>query len=220
MICPMCHGSHAIEACPRWRVRLAAECRVNLGLRLPICSTSVLRGCKYTKVLLPLVDCYDCLKAFSMWANAAQLQFAIRLREGLILVVQRVRNGAQVAYSVVRLAPVDVVNFTRRPFAINVQPRQTVRKEARPINADVDVSIRCVESPGDRSSCSPAPSSFVGEVSRIGVVVKNFAQTLRGKIGLSHDAPIMLIGQRPVSVSSTCGLRYFSVGKMWRRGSI
>lgn len=20
MICPMCHGSHAIEACPRWRV--------------------------------------------------------------------------------------------------------------------------------------------------------------------------------------------------------
>jgi hypothetical protein len=42
--------------------------------------------------------------------------------------------------------------------------------------------------------------------------VNKLAQLLRGKIGLSHEVPFTRIGQRPVSVSSTCGLRHFSVG--------
>jgi hypothetical protein len=48
--------------------------------------------------------------------------------------------------------------------------------------------------------------------SRFRVVVKQFAQALRGKIGLSHDAPQMLIGQRPGSVDALAGLCYFISG--------
>jgi hypothetical protein len=42
------------------------------------------------------------------------------------------------------------------------------------------------------------------------VVMKKLAQRLRGKIGLSHDALQLLIGQRPARVSARGGLRYFN----------
>jgi hypothetical protein len=50
----------------------------------------------------------------------------------------------------------------------------------------------------------------MGEYSGVGVVVKKLAQALRGKIGSSHDALLMLIGQRPASADNASGLRYFS----------
>jgi hypothetical protein len=40
------------------------------------------------------------------------------------------------------------------------------------------------------------------EHARYRVVVKKFAQTLRGKIGLSHEALQLLIGQRPAAIRS------------------
>ena len=48
-----------------------------------------------------------------------------------------------------------------------------------------------------------------GKHPSVRVVVKKFAQTLCGKIGLSHDVLQLLIGQRPVCVDSTDGLRHF-----------
>jgi hypothetical protein len=52
-----------------------------------------------------------------------------------------------------------------------------------------------------------APSKHTG----FWCVIKNFAQTLRGKIGLSHDAVLSQIGQKLTCVSAHGGLRYFNL---------
>ena len=42
------------------------------------------------------------------------------------------------------------------------------------------------------------------------VIVENLAQTFWGKIGFSHDALLMLIGQKLAGVGSPSGLCYFN----------
>lgn len=119
-------------------------------------------------------------------------------------------NVAKVRNPIVRSDAVDVVNHKARPLAVHVQPSKSVRSLQSAINLNTNVSVcsgagHCA-SPSATSSVRP-PSKDAGRL----VVVKKFAQTLRGKIGLSHEAVLSLIGQRPAGVSSTAaGLAIFA----------
>ncbi len=49
-----------------------------------------------------------------------------------------------------------------------------------------------------------------GENASFWVIVQKFAQALRGKIGLSHDAVLSLIGQRPAGAINAARASLFS----------
>jgi hypothetical protein len=129
----------------------------------------------------------------------------------LVLHVPRVRNVSQVGPSVVMSDAVLVVNLPRGPAAGYVEPSQTMGKVAALIDPDLNVPLD-EEAAGlatGWSDSAPAldaiePSEDAGFL----IVVKQLAQALRGKIGLSHEALLKLIGQRPAACLALSGLRY------------
>ena len=141
--------------------------------------------------------------------DAHQSMLAVEMRAALVLLIDCLRNIAQVSYRVVSGVAVLMVDLSIRPNATHVQPREAMRPVVMTSNADLDVTS-AVAASGARLVASlaswVAPAKYAG----FWVVMKKFAQTLRGKIGLSHDAVLSLIGQRPARVDSTGGLRYFS----------
>lgn len=129
-----------------------------------------------------------------------------------VLHVLGARSGTKVCPSVVLPIAVDVVNVSGGPSPGHVEPRETVVKVAGSINADPQVVIAGRISRNWPQGASVRVAGALrnpGEYSSLRVVVKKFAQALRGKIGLSHDALLMLIGQRPASADNASGLRYF-----------
>ncbi len=126
----------------------------------------------------------------------------------LILVVPGVRNIAKIFNLVVTGIPVYMINKLFRPFTIAVHPSKPMRKMEGSINSDKDVAITPFAA-SDITSFFIRDSHLPRKDSSFWVVVKQFAQTLCGKIGLSHDTVPSLIGQRPARVISTGGLRHF-----------
>lgn len=131
-------------------------------------------------------------------------------RTMLILLIFAVACLSQVYKAIVCPVAIHVVNLLRRPFSRHVKPREAVCLVRGSGAADAPISIAMVQIPGFLSVAATGATFGPCEYTRLRVVVKKFAQTLRGKIGLSHDAVLSLIGQRPACVDSTCGLRYFS----------
>jgi hypothetical protein len=152
---------------------------------------------------------YLCQPSFSSFVPSDAKQsraFIAALRSSLILEILASAYISQIAKRVVGSIAINMVDIKCRPLAGHIQPRKAVRPVAFPIDKNKQVAFAVVApNNGFRALNAQKLASF-------GIVVKKFAQTLRGKIGLSHEAPVKRIGQRPVSVSSTCGLRYFSVG--------
>ncbi len=128
-----------------------------------------------------------------------------------VLAVDGLSYVSQLANSIVSGFAVDVVNLPGGPNAMHIQPCKAMRSIAPAVNHDDRVAV-CDTASTPSWLCRPSSKNAPSKYASFGVVVKKLAQALRGKIGLSHDAPVKRIGQRPVSVSSTCGLRYFSVG--------
>lgn len=127
----------------------------------------------------------------------------------LVLVILAGRCLAQIRNSVIRWRAVDVVYFSNRPRAMDVQPCQSVTAAHPAVNHDDQVAST-VQATGRSVSVDAFTSSPPCKHTGFWVVVKQFAQTLRGKIGRSHDAVLSLIGQRPARVCSTGGPRHFS----------
>ncbi len=120
-----------------------------------------------------------------------------------VLQICAARNIPQIGKAVIRLFAIDVVNVLPRLLPSHIQPGQSMSVMLRSINANRHVS-RCVDNACNSSGAgTPAKSKSPPKHAGIGFVLKNLAQTLRGKIGLSHEALQLLIGQRPASVSST-----------------
>lgn len=129
-----------------------------------------------------------------------------------VLRIELSRHVAQVGNSVVRPAPVDVVDFTVRPFAGHIEPREAVRIVPAPIHTNDDVSRHSIDT-SDCGAGSPAPTMGrcrAREHASLWIVVKQFAQTLRGKIGRSHEAALSLIGQGPAAIRSRLRASLFS----------
>lgn len=116
----------------------------------------------------------------------------------------------QVFQPVVSFYPVDVVDLHERPAPMHMEPSQPVRKVHTPIKGNAQIPF-VMHRP--RSGSSPRAGACPSKNASIGVVVEKFAQALRGKIGLSHDAPRKRIGQRPTGVSRTAWASSFSIGR-------
>ena len=124
------------------------------------------------------------------------------------------RHVAEVNPSVIRLNPIDVVNIVIRPYPVHKNPGQSVSFEPVLPNSQADVPI-VSNGPSfywsrqrNNTTCS-SDACVSHDDTSLRVVVKQLAQALRGKIGLSHDVPPVRIGQRPARVDSTGGLRHF-----------
>jgi hypothetical protein len=132
--------------------------------------------------------------------------------DGLVRVlgVASTIHHPQVAQPVVVGHAVDMVDLAVGPLAVNVQPSKSVHGVLGAIDSNDQVTIgsKCANDIAnfDAVGCS----DFSGHQSRLGIVIKKFAQTFCGKIGLSHDAVLSLCGQRPGGVSAPSGLRHFN----------
>lgn len=146
-------------------------------------------------------------------ANAKNPARTVLVRALSVVRIGPFINVAQVGNPVVRSNPVDVVNHKARPLTVHVQPSKSVCS----VQSAIDLNTYVPVCSGTRHCASPSTTSSVLPPSKDAgcfVVVKKLAQTLRGKIGLSHDALQLLIGQRPAGVSSTAaGLAIFAQQK-------
>jgi hypothetical protein len=127
----------------------------------------------------------------------------------LILLVCAVAYLSQVCEAIVRSVAIHVVNLLQRPFSGHVEPREAVGLIRGSVTADTPVSIAAIKTPGALSIAASWTAFRPCECTSLRIVVEKFVQFLRGKIGLSHDAVLSLIGQRPACVSSTRGPRHF-----------
>ena len=136
------------------------------------------------------------------------------LRFALILNVFRLRDIPKVANPVVCFSSVDVVNMVGGEGAVNIEPSKAMQRVGFIFNlcsvvpVTVNGSNRMIDWQAIAGFYKPCKHASIW------VVVKKFTQVCCGKIGLSHDAVLSLIGQRPGSVSALSGLRYFSTGVM------
>jgi len=121
------------------------------------------------------------------------------------------RNIPKVCNSVIGRVPIHMVNVLFRPLAERVKPSQPVAVVPYSINPNYAVSVAVGAASHFPCVRPEAKLNAPCESATVGVVVKNFAQSLRGKIGLSHDAVLSQIGQRLAGVSAHGGLRYFNL---------
>jgi hypothetical protein len=127
--------------------------------------------------------------------------------------VLRVDSGAcvtKIGNAIVSAITVNMIDLALRPLAVHVQPNESVGI----VNSAVNTYSNTAAFVSRKTNWCALRLPFWGckldlENSGIWIVVQKFAQTLRGKIGLSHDAVLSLIGQRLGSVSALAGLRYF-----------
>lgn len=119
-------------------------------------------------------------------------------------------SRAQVGPCVVGATPVFMVNLIFRPLSGHVQPSELVRSSSRAIDNKADIPDIIDMPSAGACDCCPATVDKPREDTCLRVVVQKFAQTLRSKIGLSHEAPPVRIGQRLASVCSTARASLFS----------
>jgi hypothetical protein len=111
-----------------------------------------------------------------------------------VLRVNCVRNIAQICNPVVQWIAVLVVNLARWPSGMSVKPSQSMGK--KPLSTDGDVAISsAIDVPSFIPNTYTASFwRFPNKYASVLIVVKHFAQTLRGKITSSHDAVPSQIG--------------------------
>lgn len=131
-------------------------------------------------------------------------------RSPLILLIGTMAGLSQVRKTIVCPVAVHVVNLLRRPFSGHIEPREAVGLVCVSVAAHAPVSIAGIKASCTFSVAASGATFCPCECARLGIVVNKFAQTLRGKIGSSHDAVLSLIGQKPGSIRSRSRLRYFS----------
>jgi hypothetical protein len=183
---------------------------VKLTLRFKIPLVCLLRRVKDSKPNSFSIDTDGGRPPFTLALNSHQSRGLIGSGGALeVLQVGTSGNITKVSDGIVSLVSVDVVNVHFRPLAGHIKPGEAMRIVPCSLDSNDDVSDSLSGSGRTAFWGTKAKAFQPSEIARNWVVVKKFAQTLRGKIGLSHDALQLLIGQKPRSVSALPGLRYF-----------
>jgi len=190
---------------------LQSICRVQISLGIQILFVSLLRGIKQSEMDAFFIYRNACAPSLPKFPDTKQSAvFVVGPCEPLILQVQALSNIAKVANTVVGAIAAYVVNVVGGPISAYMKPRKSMSKVLGTINANLDVSpaIGCAGSLSFLRSASngAAPEKHTSA----GVVVQQFAQARSGKIGLSHEALLLLIGQRPLGVDAPQRLRHFA----------
>lgn len=144
--------------------------------------------------------------------SAQQTALTSGLGFPLVLQVFALADNAKINDPVVVTNAVDVVNLTSRPDSVSVKPCKPMRRKSFRPNSDANVTFPTKRAGQTTGRYAVNGANTPGKNPRLGIVMKQLAQTFCGKIGLSHDALQKLIGQRPGSVGSGLGLRHLSTG--------
>jgi len=170
------------------------------------------RRIESSEMVIPTVGFKFCSPALCPFVkgNAKKSACVVGSWTSLVLRINCWISKTQIVESVIRSIAIDVVKHVGRPLTSHVQPCKAMRKESRSVNADRNVAASFNAS---NRSCTMSPMPTNGNAthkrSDHRVVIKKFAQSLRGKIRFSHDALLSLIGQRPASVFSTARASLF-----------
>lgn len=186
---------------------------MKLPLCLKVCGASKFWRLKSAKVHANFIDLNAGPPVVSISGNTERAVTIVGSTLPDVLYVLALRNITQVCNSVVAWVSVNVVNAKFRPFAIDIKPRNAMLFDFLAANPNVSVSVFANVS-GNVANIDPVGrSDLAREYAGQWIVMKKFAQAFCGKIGVSHDAVLSLIGQRPVSVDSTCWPRHFTAFK-------
>ena len=172
---------------------------------------SKLRCCICADPHLPSINGYNGAKLASFWVvtYTEKACLVVSCRTPLVVHVCLAADTAQVPKRVVSFVAINMVDYFLRPDAANVKNSKPVCGILRAANADRYVSSGWGIAASHRTYFNFVRYFFIPyEYARLGIVGKKFAQSLRGKIGFSHDALLMRIGQRPRSVSAHAGPCY------------
>ena len=128
-----------------------------------------------------------------------------------VLSVHSRANVPQIFPSIVERVAIDVVDLVAWPLASHVEPCESMRKITMRPQSDANASF-ARDGTGNGPVCAPRNATGNPDKNASSwIVLKTFAQLLRGKIGTSHDALLMLIGQRPARVEARVGFVILSV---------
>jgi hypothetical protein len=168
------------------------------------------RGIKRTEMRLNSIYSDDCLPTSTAWTDPKKTSLVCNLSSFLILGINCGRYVSKVCKRIIRSASINMVNLIFRPLSCLVKPSKPVGGKMFTPEKEADIPI-VVHMPRDVTYTHTSSLDKVSKYASLGVVVKQFAQTLCGKIVSSHDVvPYkQLIGQRPVRVDSTDGPRHF-----------
>lgn len=142
--------------------------------------------------------------------SANQAAAAVGSRASHVLLVDDHGYNSEVGEPVVRLVAVDVVDDPIWRATNDVQPRHSMRSMPVPIYREADVSAAIIASGHGADLDAVAQRGTSSKNARLWIVVQQFAQSLRGKIGLSHDAVLSLIGQRLAGAINAARASLFS----------
>ena len=183
---------------------------MKFSLRQYVCLVGLLLGVKNPNVKSFFPNSYARFPFVFVSGNSKHSRCFVSLCwANMISSIFKPTDITKVGDSVVIFHSINVINLMFWPCFKNIEPGKPVRFVTPFINADIDIPIS-IKSAGNHSCHGVgAGRNSAGKNASILIVVKKFAQTLCGKIGLSHDAVLSLIGQRPGSVSALSGPRYF-----------
>ena len=182
---------------------------VQSALCRDICVTGKLGGSEHPEVNGFATEVNGCTPLASLRTNSEKFNRSVRMTAAHILTIPGNRNIPKISDSVIASVPVYVVYDPIRPNAIDIKPCKPVPEAELAINADVNVPSRFRRASRTSSRGLWSSPHSADKLSGFWGVCEQLAQTLCGKIGLSHDTVPSLIGQRPARVISTGGLRYF-----------
>lgn len=127
----------------------------------------------------------SCLPSAPMRCYPKKSRFAVLCGTPLILRIHTTRHISKVLDTIVVNDSVYVVYVTYRPRSMDVKPCKSIGVVRCAINPYFPAT-RCHDAANSSARFLSRPRCFPREYSSGRFVVKNFAQTFCGKIGLSH----------------------------------
>lgn len=184
---------------------------MSLSLRRKIGGMGKLWRVERSKIVKNLADSYVCVVLVPIFCNAHDSKFVVGMSLPSIFHVASEGHVAEIGNPVVALDSVDVVDHLNRKSSMNIQPSKAMSLKS--IVGDFYYAIPSgiyVSSGNDACISASRAARNPSKNSGFWIVMKKFAQAFCGKIGVSHDAVLSLIGQRPARVDSTCWPRHFT----------
>jgi hypothetical protein len=123
------------------------------------------------------------------------------LRSPLVAHIVRVANISQIRKSIVRLISVNVVNFFRGPFSMNIKPCESMDCICSTLNHGKDVSLPMKRTDNSAFMFWPRPDATPGENAGLWIVADKVKKFLMGDKRSGHDdSPLFIFDHFSVGV--------------------
>ena len=182
-------------------------------LAMKICDVCIMRVGEVTQTQLFVVDAYPRPKQATVLMQTDTKQAGSAVFSGGVEILSVFRFGGvtKICKRAIGSIAVYVVNLFWWKFSNHKKEGKPVGKVSPTIKTNAGISIWSPDASDASYDDAPIWFNQPRKQASLRVVMKQLAQTLRGKIGFSHDAPFQRIGQRLACVFSTCGPRHFNL---------